>query len=64
VTHSTPGSHDPQQNHILAALSPLERERLYPHLRLVPMPLGKVLYDSGDQRHDGVGQKINVLQER
>jgi len=43
-----PGSHDPQQNHLLAALSPVERERLYPHLQLVPMPLGKVLYESGD----------------
>ena len=43
-----PASHDPQQNHLLAALSPAERDRLYPHLRLVPMPLGKVLYESGD----------------
>jgi CRP-like cAMP-binding protein len=38
----------PQQNHLLAALSPAEQERLYPHLKLVPMPLGKVLYESGD----------------
>jgi hypothetical protein len=43
-----PGSHEPQQNHLLAALSPAERERIYPHLDLVPMPLGKVLYESGD----------------
>src|ERR1700682_5800165 len=42
------GSHDPKQNHLLAALSPAERDRLYPHLRLVPMPLGEVLYESGD----------------
>ena len=40
--------HDPQQNHLLAALSAAERERLFPHLQLVPMPLGKVLYESGD----------------
>jgi CRP-like cAMP-binding protein len=39
---------DPQQNHLLAALSAAERERIYPHLRLVAMPLGKVLYESGD----------------
>jgi CRP-like cAMP-binding protein len=25
-----------------------ERERLFPHLKLVPMPLGMVLYESGD----------------
>ena len=43
-----PDSHNPQENHLLAALSPAERERIYPHLRLVPMPLGKVLYESGD----------------
>src|SRR5882672_8115560 len=43
-----PGSHDPQQNRLLAAISPGERGRLYPHLRLVPMPLGEVLYESGD----------------
>jgi len=40
--------HAPQQNHLLAALSPEERDRLLPHLRLVTMPLGKVLYESGD----------------
>ena len=45
-------AHDPQQNHLLAALSPTERERLFPHLQLVTMPLGKVLYESGDRlRH-------------
>jgi len=41
-------AHDPRQNFILAALSPAERERLDPHLQLVEMPLGKVLYESGD----------------
>jgi len=38
----------PEQNHLLAALSSAERERLYPHLRLVKMPLGKALYEPGD----------------
>jgi CRP-like cAMP-binding protein len=38
----------PHQNYLLAALSPAERERIYPHLRLVSMTLGKVLYESGD----------------
>ena len=41
-------SHDPQRNYLLAALTTPERERLYPHLQLVQMPLGKVLYESGD----------------
>ena len=45
---SMPDTRDPRQNHLLAALSPAERERIYPHLRLVPMPLGEVLYESGD----------------
>ena len=40
--------HDPKQNHLLAAFSAAEQERIYPHLQLVPMPLGKVLYESGD----------------
>jgi CRP-like cAMP-binding protein len=47
-TPAPPSLHAPQQNHLLAALSPEERERLYSNLRLVPMPLGKVLYESGD----------------
>lgn len=38
----------PQRNHLLAALSQEECDRIYPHLKLVPMPLGKVLYESGD----------------
>ena len=37
----------PERNHILQALPPAERERLYPHLKHVVMPLGTVLYESG-----------------
>jgi CRP-like cAMP-binding protein len=40
--------HAPQQNLLLAALTPEERERLYPNLKLASLPLGKVLYESGD----------------
>jgi hypothetical protein len=43
-----PPSHARPHNHLLAALPPAERERIHPHLQLVPMPLGKVLYESGD----------------
>ncbi|AIO71006.1 Crp/Fnr family transcriptional regulator [Burkholderia oklahomensis] len=41
---------DPQSlnaNHLLAALPEVDREHLLPHLTLVDMPLGKVLYESG-----------------
>ncbi len=37
----------PKQNHILAALPDEEFARLSPHLELVAMPLGEVLYESG-----------------
>ena len=43
-----PGNHDPLHNHLLAGLSLDERNRLFPHLRLVAMPVGKVLYESGE----------------
>jgi CRP-like cAMP-binding protein len=38
----------PQQNHILDALPVAERERLFSHLKLVPMPLGMAVYESGN----------------
>ena len=44
---STPAS--PNQNHLLAALQPAEFERLLPHLELVPMRLGEILYEPGGQ---------------
>jgi len=37
----------PEQNHFLNALPADERKRFFPHLRLVELPLGKVLYESG-----------------
>ena len=44
--------HNPRQNHLLNALPAADYERLFPHLELVPMPLGEVLYESGDKlRH-------------
>ena len=43
-----PDTPNPLQNHLLAALPPDVQERVFPHLELVPMPLGKVLYESGD----------------
>lgn len=43
----------PRQNRLLAALSPPVQARLFPQLELVQLPLGKVLYDSGDTQHYG-----------
>lgn len=44
----TAGQH-PNQNHLLAALPAEIFERLSPHLELISMPLGEVLYESGGQ---------------
>jgi CRP-like cAMP-binding protein len=41
--------HDPNQNHLLAALLDAEFHRLSPHLELIPMKLGDVLVESGDR---------------
>ncbi len=41
--------HNPNQNHLLAALPNEEFERLVPHLEGVPMPLGEFLYEPGEQ---------------
>ncbi len=43
-----PDTPAPQDNHLLAALPAEVQDRLFPHLELVPLPLGKVLYESGD----------------
>ena len=59
----------PQQNHILDVLPQPERERLFPHLKLVSLPLGKVLYESGDTlRHiyfptDSIVSLLYVLKD-
>jgi len=39
--------HDPNQNQILAALLDEEFDRIAPHLELIPMLLGDVLYEAG-----------------
>jgi CRP-like cAMP-binding protein len=61
--------HSPEQNHILEALPPGERARLFPHLKLVTLPLGAVLYESGDaQRYiyfpiDAIVSLLYVLKD-
>lgn len=46
MTDSGPG---PATNRLLAVLPAIERERVYPELELVTMPLGRVLYESGSK---------------
>ena len=59
----------PAHNHLLAALPPAEREQIFPHLRLVALPLGAALYESGDtQRHiyfpvDAIVSLLYVLKD-
>jgi CRP-like cAMP-binding protein len=40
-------SPSPQQNHLLAALSPEVQGRLFPYLELVPLPLRALMYEAG-----------------
>jgi CRP-like cAMP-binding protein len=64
-----PETAQPQQNQILDALSPAARERLLPHLQVVELPLGMVLYESGDPlRHiyfptDSIVSLLYVLED-
>jgi CRP-like cAMP-binding protein len=63
------GDHAPQQNQLLAALSPAEHERLTPHLELISLALGDALYESGDRlRHvyfptDSIVSLLYVLED-
>ena len=46
-TVAAAASHTPHQNHLLDALPRSDYERIAPHLELVPMKLGEVLYEPG-----------------
>jgi CRP-like cAMP-binding protein len=46
-TAPAPARHSPHQNHLLDALPSGDYERLAPHLELIPMKLGDVLYEPG-----------------
>ncbi len=41
--------HSPRENHLLSALPADISERMFPDLELVAMPLGMVLYESGEK---------------
>jgi CRP-like cAMP-binding protein len=49
VKPSLPISPNPRQSHLLAVLPEAESKRLLPQMELVSLPLGKALYESGDQ---------------
>lgn len=42
------GIPSPEQNHLLAALPDEVKQRLFPHLDLVSLDLGKAIYESGE----------------
>jgi CRP-like cAMP-binding protein len=44
-----PSPTNPCQNHLLSVLPEAERQRLFPHLEPVALPLGEALYESGDR---------------
>jgi len=44
-----PSTHSPNQNRLLASLPEAEFRRLSPHLGLVPLALGSMLYEPGGQ---------------
>ncbi len=59
----------PEQNHLLAALPTEVQKRIFPHLEPVPLPLGKVLYESGDTLShvyfptDSIISLLNVMED-
>lgn len=61
--------HPPERNHLLHALAAPDQERLFPHLKAVTLPLGSVLYESGDaQRYiyfpvDAIVSLLYVLKD-
>jgi CRP-like cAMP-binding protein len=64
-----PQTQTPKANHLLNALSPAAKGRLYPHLEFVELPLGQVLYESGDVlRHvyfptDSIVSLLNLMDD-
>lgn len=40
-----------QQNFLLDALTPAEKDRLFPHLEWIELELGDVLYDTNERQH-------------
>jgi CRP-like cAMP-binding protein len=49
MTNPTDPPPNPRQSHLLAVLPEPESKRMLPHMELVSLPLGRALYESGDQ---------------
>ncbi len=64
-----PSSAEATANHLLAALPAEVQTRLFPYMKLVTLPLGKVLYESGDTMHhvyfpiDSIVSLLYVMQD-
>ena len=64
-----PSSSEATSNRLLAALPAEVQTRLFPYLKLVTLPLGKVLYESGDTMHhvyfpiDSIVSLLYVMQD-
>ncbi|MFT7266430.1 MAG: CRP-like cAMP-binding protein [Halioglobus sp.] len=56
-----PDLHSPRQNHLLDALPAAERERLFPHLELVPMPLGDAVCEPGMVMHHAYFPTTSII---
>jgi CRP-like cAMP-binding protein len=54
-------SHSPNQNHLLAALPTADFARFARQLELVPMPLGEVLYEPGEQLQHGYFPTTSIV---
>lgn len=60
---------DPLQNRLIAALPVPDATRLLPYLRLVPMPLGHVVYEAGGEMRsvyfvaDGIVSLLYVMED-
>jgi len=61
--------HTPKQNHLLAALPAADYARLLPDLELVPLPLGRAVYESGGKLDyiyfptDGIVSLLYVMRD-
>lgn len=53
--------HSPNQNQLLGALPTADFERLAPHLKLVPLALGEMLYESSGQLHHAYFPTTSII---